>query len=140
LKLYAESSAVLSWLLEEKRGGDVGAILSRAGTVCTSDLTLVECDRTLIRAVAAGSILERDAGERRAVLDRAAGHWVLIAMGNDILARARGRFPVEPVRTLDALHLAAALAASARLSDLAVASLDSRIRDNAAALGMQVLP
>ncbi|MDD5306779.1 MAG: PIN domain-containing protein [Deltaproteobacteria bacterium] len=140
MRLYAESSAVLSWLLEEKRGGEVGAVLARARTVCTSDLTLVECDRTLIRAVAAGSIRERDAGERRAVLDRAVGRWVMIAMGADIVARARRRFPVEPVRALDALHLAAALAVSARMSDLAVASLDSRIRDNAAALGMQVLP
>jgi hypothetical protein len=58
----------------------------------------------------------------------------------DVVERARRPFPVEPVRTLDALHLASALVASARLPDLALLSLDERVRSAGRALGLPVVP
>jgi prevent-host-death family protein len=54
--------------------------------------------------------------------------------------RARRPFPVEPVRTLDALHLASALVASARVTDLALLSLDERVRTAGRALGLPIVP
>ena len=51
MNLYAESSAVLSWLLGEPDGVRVLDCLVVADTVAASELTLVECDRVLIRAV-----------------------------------------------------------------------------------------
>ena len=50
MNLYAESSAVLAWLLGEDAGAEVKEILTRAETVVASDLTVIECDRVLIRA------------------------------------------------------------------------------------------
>jgi len=44
------------------------------------------------------------------------------------------------VRTLDALHLATALRIGEFRPDLSVLSLDHRIRENAIALGFEVLP
>jgi hypothetical protein len=41
---------------------------------------------------------------------------------------------------LDALHLASALAARSVISDIALLSLDRRVRDNGAALGFDVVP
>jgi hypothetical protein len=58
----------------------------------------------------------------------------------DIVARARRPLPVEPIRTLDALHLSSAMLASARLTDLALLSLDERIRAAGRALGLPVVP
>ena len=55
---YAESSAVLAWLLGEDAAPHVREVLSRAELVVASDLTLLECDRVLIRAVALGEIEE----------------------------------------------------------------------------------
>ena len=46
----------------------------------------------------------------------------------------------SPFRTLDALHLAAALEFQAALGALAMLSLDALIRENAAALGMDLAP
>lgn len=45
---YAESSAVLGWLLREARGTQVEQLLEAAETVSCSDLTLIECGRVLI--------------------------------------------------------------------------------------------
>ena len=49
-------------------------------------------------------------------------------------------FPSEPIRTLDALHLASALSARTAIPGLAVLALDHTIRDNARQLGFSVLP
>jgi hypothetical protein len=65
---------------------------------------------------------------------------MLLRIGGEVLERARRRFPVEPVRTLDALHLASALAARAAIPGLDLLSLDQRVRDNGAALGFDLLP
>jgi predicted nucleic acid-binding protein len=127
-------------LLEEKSLERVGSLLSQAKQIFTSDLTLLECDRVLIRAAA----LELAAGpalsQKREVLTRAAGHWIIVVVGQEVIARARRAFPVEPVRALDALHLATALSVRDRAYGLSVLSRDRRIRENAAALGIDVVP
>ena len=50
MNLYAESSAVLAWLFEEDAADSVEEAFDRAEGVVASDLTLVECDRALMRA------------------------------------------------------------------------------------------
>lgn len=42
------------------------------------------------------------------LLDVAARNWDVHELTERVLARARLPFPVEPIRTLDALHLATA--------------------------------
>ena len=59
---------------------------------------------------------------------------------DDLLRRAADPFPVEPVRTLDALHLATVLSYVQEVAPLDVLSTDDRIRQNAAALGLQLIP
>ncbi len=140
MKLYVESSAVLAWLLEEAAADSVEAAFDRADGVVASDLTLVECDRALMRAYAVGVLSEMEMARRRAVLEAVSVNWILLKLDREVLERARRRFPAEPVRTLDALHIASALAARSAISDLALLSLDRRVRENAAALGFEVLP
>lgn len=140
MKLYVESSAVLAWLLEEAAADSVEEAFDRADGVVASDLTLVECDRALMRAYAVGVLSEMETARRRAVLEAASVNWILLKLDREVLERARRRFPAEPVRTLDALHIATALAARSAISDLALLSLDRRVRENAVALGFEVLP
>ena len=59
-----------------------------------------------------------------------------MAVTSDVLARAGRAFPVEPVRTLDAIHLATALEFVATYPDLRILSFDERVRSNAEALGI----
>ena len=54
--------------------------------------------------------------------------------------RSRGAFPREPIRSLDAIHLATALVIRDVRPDLSVLSLDQRLRENAVALGFEVVP
>jgi hypothetical protein len=140
MHLYAESSAVLAWLLDQRHGPLVAAALERAAVVIASDLTLIECDRVLIRAVAQRALTERELALRQSRLNAASAHWTLLSLDEEIVERARRPFPVEPVRTLDALHLASVLAARKAVPDLVVLSLDDRVREAADRLGLPLTP
>jgi len=140
VSLYAESSAVLAWLLDEPAGRHVRQALADTEIVVASDLTIVECDRVLLRAAALGELTEADAADRRAHLSTAASHWHVLRIGPEVVERARQPFPGEPIRTLDAIHLASALVARAAVARLEVLSLDDRIRRAASMLGMRVQP
>ena len=139
MSLYAESSAVLAWLLGEA-GGRVRQVLASTDVVVASDLTVIECDRVLIRAAARGELSEADAADRRAHLTNAASHWHLLRIGGEVVDRARRPFPGEPIRTLDAIHLASALTARSAVAGLELLSLDDRIRNAGARLGFALRP
>lgn len=140
MNLYAESSAVLAWLLGEDAGLRVREVLAGADIVIASDVTLIECARVLIRAVTLGDIAEADAADRRAHLNAAAAHWNILRIDTEIVDRARQPFPAEPVRTLDAIHLASALAARSAIAGVGILSLDDRIRTAARQLGFGLQP
>ena len=140
MNLYAESSAVLAWLLAEETSPAIEALLDAAQWIVASDLTLAECVRCLIRAHATGGLSELEMTRRRNALEASAVHWTLMRIDREVLERALRRFPGEPVRTLDALHLASALSARSVIPDLVLLSLDRRVRENGAALGFEVLP
>lgn len=138
--LYAESSAVLAWLFGEPQGEPVRENLGAAEVVLACDLTPLECDRVIIRAVSTGRVSEALASDLRARLRRTVTHWTLLSLDSPILERARRPFPREPVRTLDALHLAAMLEARSAVPELSLLSLDQRIRSNGYDLGFELLP
>jgi hypothetical protein len=58
----------------------------------------------------------------------------------EVIERARRPFPGEPIRTLDALHLASALVARAAVPGLALLTLDAAVREAGRGLGFAVLP
>lgn len=138
--VFTESSAVAAWLLGEPTADEVIRILDGSTAVLSSELTLVECDRVLIRAAAVGHLPEAEGGRRRAQLATAAASWHLVRLDDEVLSRARRPFPIEPIRTLDALHLASALVVATAVPDLVVLSLDDRVRSNAQGLGLRVAP
>ena len=105
-----------------------------------SELTLIECDRALLRATLTRRVPEAAAADRRAWLARVADHWTVLGLEPEMAARARRPFPREPLRTLDAIHLATAISARAAFPGLQVLSLDERIRSSARDLGFAVLP
>ena len=138
--LYAESSAILAWLLGEDGGGDVRQALQTAQLVVTSDLTLIECDRVLQRGQARGVLSLSLVAQTRAALNSVTEHWAIFSIDHDVVDRARRAFPREPIRTAESLHLATALEARNLVTELAMLSLDQSIRNNAQALGMDPIP
>ncbi len=140
MNLYADSSGIVAWLLGEERAADVIAALGAANVIVCSHLTVVECDRALLRCLAEGTLDDVGAAERSALLNAAAAEWRRLAITESVLERARLPFAGGPVRTLDAIHLATALEGRAAVPGLAVLSLDDRLRKAARALGFDVLP
>jgi len=138
--LYAESSSVLRWLLDEAGGDEVHRLLSGATKVVCSRLTLVETRRVIRRAVAEGLLDEVGSAAVLEALARAGGRWGVLEMSREVAERAEASFPVEPVRTLDALHLASALLLRQALPDLRLLSSDDRVRTNGRRLGFEVVP
>ena len=138
--LYAESSAILAWLLGENGSAESRDTLAGAELIFTSDLTLIECDRVIIRATTLGLLTEAVAADRKATLRQLAEHWIVFHIDEEIVERARHPFPKEPVRSLDAIHLATAIAARAAVPGVALLSLDERIRSAARELGFITLP
>jgi uncharacterized protein with PIN domain len=140
MTLYVETSAVLAWLLEEPSGSAVEAVIREREAVVTSALTLVECDRTLLRFVAAGKASDSQSARLGRVLADATAAWSVQSIDALVVDRARQPFPDDRIRALDALHLAAALVVRSEIGDLDLLSLDGRVRSNAIALGFRVLP
>jgi predicted nucleic acid-binding protein len=101
----------------------------------TSLLTLAEAHRALVRASVAGRL--RPDQQQRAVraLETFAARCDLVAVTEEVLTRAGRPFPIEPVRTLGAIHLATAELLGKPPALVTILTRDLRIRDNAKALG-----
>lgn len=134
--VYLETSALLAWLFGEPYGTLVAKSIDRSGLVIASVLTLLETERALIRAETQRALGARDTQVLRGLVARARSGWMLMELSPEVLARAAQPFPVEPVRTLDAIHLATALVFLKAYPDLRVLSQDRRIVANVEALGL----
>jgi predicted nucleic acid-binding protein len=137
--LYVETSALLRGLLE----GDSRSLQElRKGSneAVTSALTLVEAERAVLRGARERRIDAAQQREARRRLREFSERSNVIAMEQAVLDRAAQAFAVEPVRTLDALHLASALYWEQTVGAISILSCDIRIRQNADAYGLPVLP
>ena len=74
------------------------------------------------------------------LFDGAESSWIIQDLDARVLARAREPMPADPVRTLDALHIATASVLRDGLGPITMLSLDDRVRMCAQGLGFTVLP
>jgi predicted nucleic acid-binding protein len=131
-----ESSALVAALLEH----DTAAMKpSPVGTEhVTSALTLAEAGRAIIRARAAGRLTAEE--EQRAVraLRTFERRCFVLDVDRAVLARVRRPFPIEPIRTLDAVHLATIELLGEAPQLVTIVTRDARVRKNAQAFGFVV--
>jgi predicted nucleic acid-binding protein len=133
---YIESSALVAALLE--RDADALKAVRARGRKVTSALTIAEAARAILRARVAGRLTVDQ--ERAAVraLHRFERRCFLVAVTDAILTRVRKPFPIEPIRTLDAVHLATTELLGEPPPLVVVVTRDGRVRENATALGYAV--
>ena len=133
---YMESSALVAALLEH----DTSAMERvPAGTrLVTSALTLAETARAIIRARVADRLTAQQ--ERAAIraLRTFTRRCFIVDVDGRVLNRVGRPFPVEPIRTLDALHLATAELLDDSPQLVTIVTRDARVRENAVALGYAV--
>ncbi len=133
---YIETSALLAALLEQDAAAR-NALRGKRRRI-TSALTFAEASRALVRA--------RVAQRLTAAEERAGLRWLqafrrrcdVVAITDAVLARCGRPFPVEPIRTLDALHLATAELLGEPPQLITIVTRDSRVIDNARAMGYVV--
>ena len=140
MKVYAESSAILAWILGEGSAPSVVETLAEAGAVFASELTVIEVDRGLDRSARDARLTPRQLSEARSVLNKAIAVWTIVEIRGEIVERARRPFPQEPIRTLDAIHLASALAIRETVGPVSLLTLDARVRRSAYELGFPCVP
>lgn len=133
---YIESSALVAALLE--RNADARRAVRAKGRRVTSALTLAEAARAILRARANGRLTADQERASVQALRRFERRCYVVAVTDAVLARVRNPFPVEPIRTLDAVHLATAELLGEPAPLMTIVTRDERIRRNAGALGYAI--
>ncbi len=103
MSLYVDSSAVLKRYVDEPDSEAADALLRSDPSPLTARHTVVEVRRTLARV-----LTERDAGEARSAFLHDLEAFSLIELDADTCEMGAAIAEVTGVRSLDALHLAAA--------------------------------
>jgi predicted nucleic acid-binding protein len=140
MNVYLESSAALRDLLDGEAAREIRATLAGAEVVVSSRLTLAEVARVLARLRSLDPAVGARVAAREAAFLGDSERWALQPVDEDIWTRCGRPFPVEPVRLLDAVHLATIEKVSSALARLVVLATDERVRRNAIELGFDVLP
>ena len=133
---YLETSALVAAKLE----GDAVALESMRGEGVrfTSALTIAEFARRVIRGQHQREFDDARFRSLMTWLTRFVRRCVVIGVQPEIISRVRRPFPHEPIRTLDAIHLATIETHDAEPAFVAVVTRDRRIADNARAMGYLV--
>ncbi len=133
---YVESSVILRLVLGQPGRLGEWSALDRAAT---SALSEVECLRTIDRVRLAERLSEDEVGERRAAVYDVLNTLAIVEVTRPILGRAAQPLPLT-LGTLDAVHLASALAWREHVGDDAVlATHDVRLGAAARALGLSTI-
>jgi len=98
-----ESSALVAALLEHDTS--LMQPLAAGTQLVTSALTFAEASRAIIRARASGRLTMAQEQAAVRALHTFERRCFILDVDRTVLARVRRRFPVEPIRTLDAVHL-----------------------------------
>ena len=80
------------------------------------------------------------ADDLKSRLESTASCWNILRILPEIVVRARQPFPDEPIRTLDAIHVASALHIRAAVPGVKLLTLDARIRKVGFSLGFPIAP
>jgi predicted nucleic acid-binding protein len=127
--LYVDTSALLKRVIVEPESGVVRALLGArhdAGDLLTaSSITWIEVWRSLRRALLV---------DVEVLFEAALSGMAEFPLGDAVLARAR-RVGRDELRSLDAIHLASAIAVGAD----SILTYDNRLAGAAAAVGLAVL-
>ena len=136
MMLYLDASVVLRIVLGEP--SSLGDRTRFVGAVASA-LTEVESLRALDRLAHQGSLLPDELANRRAHLYRLLEEVTMVDVTRTVLRRAAEPFPT-PLGTLDAIHLATALAwRDARGEALTMATHDKALGTAARAVGLEVV-
>lgn len=101
----------------------------------TSALTFAEAARVIVRARLANRLSAEQERQVVRALRTFERRCHVVAVSEAVLSRVGRPFPVEPIRTLDAVHIATIELLEEPPALATMLTRDARVRDNAKALG-----
>jgi predicted nucleic acid-binding protein len=134
--LYIETTAILSWLLGEPDSSTIVDIIDDHEVIVSSVLSIVATRRALIRAAHENIISPGEKQKLKGFFANQSTGWAYLEINAVVRERAAQIFPVEPIRSLDAIHLATALEFLQIYPNLTVLSFAKRIAENLLPLGL----
>jgi len=134
MDVYVDSSVVLRHVFAQ---ADALASWTGIDRPVSSELVRVECLRTIDRARFSMRLADEVVAERRAAVLDSLATFSLIPLSAEVLERASDPFPTS-LATLDAIHLATALAVRDRFDGLRIATHDVELGLAARAMGFEV--
>lgn len=139
--IFWDSSAVIPLCLEEPASEMMRHLHRAHGIPVVWWGTLVECHSALARQLRRGKLVVGQHREAQQTLVELAAIWHEVLPAPPLRERALRLLGVHPLRTADALQLAAALVwAGERPVGRTVVCLDNRLREAALSEGFTVLP
>ena len=133
---YLDASVVLRLVLGEP---NKLAEWKQVEGAVASALTEVECLRTLDRLGRSGALADKEVAARREEVYRLLEAVEVVDIARSILRRASEPFPT-PLGTLDAIHLATAVAwRDASNADVVMATHDKALATAARSVGLKVI-
>lgn len=131
---YLETSALLAWLFNESGAEGIINAMNGADLIITSELTRIETTRAIRRVRGEGRLTSGQCDMLFKLFNESIKGWFRMSVDETIVTGAADEFAVEPVRSLDAIHLATALECRKLYPELEMLTLDERIRRNKEAL------
>ena len=125
--LYLDTSAVLRATLEGGTTPEIERRIAKAPALITSRLSLVESARALHRVRRSGEVAESKIADAESLVARLWRHCEIWELTGEVCDLAERIAPTQPLRTLDALHLATYMLARRHLNDLALLTADDRL-------------
>ena len=138
--IYVETSALLTWLFHEPLHAEVQNWLQLDADFVTSELTFLEANRALVRLWMEG-VDDAHTVAMRSRLGEIEAAWWIVTVETGVLDAGKYPFRIEPVRSLDAIHLASArLVQAGHPESILFLALDKRVRVNGIAERWNVVP
>ncbi|HEX9758789.1 MAG TPA: type II toxin-antitoxin system VapC family toxin [Nitrospiria bacterium] len=138
---FWDSSAILPLCVNEPTSPVLRKTLKADQAMVVWWATRIECTSALLRQAREEMLTPKGTDQARAVLKQLADTWTEIHPTPVVREHAERLLSVHPLRTADALQLAAALTWSGHLpKNHYLVCLDHRLRDSAKKEGFSLLP
>ena len=131
---YVDTSAALRAVLEDGTTPAIASQIENAEILVTSRLSLVESERALLRMRRTSSVTEELLADAARAMDELWSHCTIWELTEEVCRAAMQVAPSQPLRTLDALHLATYVLARRRIAGLELLTADHRLERAARAV------
>ena len=137
---FWDTSALIPLMLEEAESDRMRALLAEDGAIAIATITPLEIASVLWRRRHAGQLGVEEHHQADAMFAELSARWNQVTSMTLILRKALDVVTRHPLRTLDAIQLAAAIVLCDEPACLTLVTLDRDLAAAARAEGFEVLP